>query len=155
MNNNNETYLTQEGLEKLKRELDELKNVKRKEVAYRIEQAKEFGDLSENAEYTEAKNEQAFIEGRIAELDYLLRHATIIQETKSNGVVQVGSKIKIKGDHEVREYKIVGSEEADPIQGLISNESPIGRAFLGKKAGEVVEIEVPKGIIRWKIIEII
>ena len=93
---NDETYITQEGLEKLRQELDELKNIKRKEVAYRIQQAKEYGDLSENAEYTEAKNEQAFIEGRIAELNHLIKHATIIQETKSSGVVCVGSKITFK-----------------------------------------------------------
>lgn len=151
-----ETYITQEGLEKLKKELNELKNIKRKEVAYRIEQAREFGDLSENAEYAEAKNEQAFIEGRIAELNIILKNATIIKETKSDGVVKVGSKIKIKDgiDQIVKEYKIVGSEEADPSQGLISNESPIGRAFLGKKVGTVVKISVPRGIIRYEIIEI-
>ncbi len=152
---NDETYITQEGLEKLKKELYELKNIKRKEIAWRIEQAREFGDLSENAEYTEAKNEQAFIEGRIAELNSIIKHATVIKETKSNGVVEVGSKIKIRDGKVVKEYKIVGSEEADPAQGFISNESPLGKAFLGKKAGEVVEIKVPKGIIRYEIIEIL
>lgn len=150
-----ETYVTQEGLNKLKQELTELKQIKRREVALRIETAKDFGDLSENAEYTSAKEEQAFIEGRIAELEQVLKNAIIIQETQSNGIVKVGSKIKIKDDGTVKEYKIVGSEEADPTQGLISNESPIGRAFLGRKLGEIVKIQVPKGAIRWKIIEIV
>jgi len=150
-----ENYLTLEGLEKLKKELSDLKNIKRKEIASRIEQAKEFGDLSENAEYNSAKEDQAFTEGRIAELEHILKNATIIEETSSNGIVRVGSKIKIKDDGHVKEYKIVGSEEADPTQGLISNESPIGRAFLGRKLGEIVEIEVPKGVIQWEIIEIL
>lgn len=154
--NNDETYITQEGLEKLKKELHDLVHIKRKEIAWRMEQAKEFGDLSENAEYTTARNEQAFIEGRIAELNAILKSATIIKETKSDGLIRVGSKIKIKDDtgRVVREYKIVGSQEADPTLGLISNESPLGKAFLGKKAGEIVEIVVPKGIIRYEIIEI-
>lgn len=150
-----ETYITQQGLEKLKQELDNLKNIKRKEVAYRIKQAKEFGDLSENAEYHSAKEEQAFVEGRVAELTHVIKNATIIQETASNGMVSIGSKITIKDNGNTKEYKIVGSEEADPLQGLISNESPIGKAFLGRKIGEVVEIQVPRGIIKWEIIEIV
>ncbi len=152
---NEETYITKEGLKKLQEELYGLKNVKRKEVAERIEAAKELGDLSENAEYAEAKDEQAFVEGRVVELEHVLRHATIIRETKADGVVKVGSKIKIKDDKFVREYKIVGSEEANPLAGLISNESPIGRAFLGKKIGETVEIEVPMGVVRYEIVEIL
>ncbi len=153
---NDETFITEEGLEKLKKELSDLVHIKRKEVAWRMEQAKEFGDLSENAEYTTARDEQAFIEGRIAELNAVLKGATIIKETKSNGLVNVGSKIKIKEENgeTVREYKIVGSEEANPSQGFISNESPLGRAFLGKKIGEVVEIQVPKGTIKYEIIEV-
>lgn len=153
---NDETYITEEGLLKLKQELHDLIHIKRKEVAWRMEQAKEFGDLSENAEYTTARDEQAFIEGRIAELNAILKGATIIKETKSNGLVSVGSKIKIKDEkgEAVKEYKIVGSEEANPAQGFISNESPLGRAFLGKKIGEIVEIQVPKGTIRYEIIEV-
>ena len=151
-----ETYITQEGLVKLKEEYKYLTTTKRKEIAERIAVAKEFGDLSENAEYDAAKEEQAFVEGRIAELNHLLKNATIIKETKSNGIVNVGSTIKIKdsANKSIKEYKIVGSEEADPSQGLISNESPIGKAFLGRKKGEVVEIRVPKGVMKWKIVEV-
>ncbi|HPA25869.1 MAG TPA: transcription elongation factor GreA [bacterium] len=151
-----QAYITKEGLEKLKQELQELVAVKRKEVITKIEQAKEFGDLSENAEYHSARDEQAFIEGRIAELNVILRNAIIIEETKSNGLVKVGSKIKITDEvgKMIKEYKIVGSEEADPTQGLISNESPIGRAFLGKKVNEIIEIQTPRGMIRYKIMEI-
>jgi len=156
MPNTNETYITQNGLEKLKKELNNLINMKRREVAEKINLAKEFGDLKENAEYIEAKNEQAFVEGRIAELNYILKNATIIKETESNGVVKIGSKIKIADESGelVKEYKIVGREEADPVSGLISNESPIGNAFLGKKIGEIVEINVPKGVMKYKIIEV-
>jgi transcription elongation factor GreA len=151
---NESNYVTKQGLEKLKNELQELKTIKRKEIAKKIERAKEFGDLSENAEYSSAKEEQAFNEGRIIELEYILKNVTIIEETKSNGIVKVGSKIKIQDNGNSKEYKIVGSEEADPSQGLISNESPIGKAFLGKKKGEMVEISVPKGVIKYKIMEI-
>lgn len=151
-----QAYITKEGLEKLKKELQDLVSIKRKEVIAKIEQAKEFGDLSENAEYHSARDEQAFIEGRIAELNVILRNAIIIEETTSNGLVKVGSKIKITDDSGkiIKEYKIVGSEEADPTQGLISNESPIGRAFLGKKVNEIVEIQTPRGVITYKIMEI-
>lgn len=151
---NDSNYVTQQGLIKLQNELQELKTIKRKEVVERIEQAKEYGDLSENAEYATAKEEQAFVEGRISELEHILKNVTIIEETKSNGFVKVGSKIKIQDNGNSKEYKIVGSEEADPSQGLISNESPIGRAFLGKRKGDVVEISVPKGVIKYKIVEI-
>ncbi len=156
MSNSNQTYITKQGLEKIKIELYNLINTKRKEIAEKINLAKEFGDLKENAEYHEAKNEQAFIEGRIAELNYILQNAVIIKETKSDGIVKVGSKIKIKDEKGkiVKEYKIVGREEANPSAGLISNESPIGNAFLNKKIGEVVKIKVPKGIIKYKIIEV-
>ncbi|MFC1622543.1 transcription elongation factor GreA [Patescibacteria group bacterium] len=152
---NTENYITQVGLEKLKLELEDLKTNKRKELAKRIEQAKEFGDISENAEYDTAKEEQAFVEGRIAELSYILKNATIIKENASNGMVGVGSKIRIKDKDNVKEYKIVGREEADPSQGLISNESPMGKAFLGKKVGDIVEIEVPKGIIKLEVVDIV
>ncbi|MBU0597784.1 transcription elongation factor GreA, partial [Patescibacteria group bacterium] len=129
------TFITSDGLNKLKNELDKLKTKKRKEIAERIQEAKELGDLSENAEYVEAKNEQAFVEGRIQEIDSLIKHATIIKQTKTGDTVEVGSKIKIKDDNDTKEYYIVGSNEADPSKGKISNESPIGKAFLGKKIG--------------------
>jgi len=154
---NEQTYITKQGLEKLKEELNDLIVNKRREVIKKIEEAKEYGDLSENAEYHAAKDEQAFMEGRIMELTSLINSAVIIEETKSNGVVTVGSRIKIENEEQniAKEYKIVGSEEADPTAGLISNESPIGRAFLGKKKGEIVTIQTPKGNIQYRIVEII
>jgi transcription elongation factor GreA len=151
-----ETYVTKEGYEQLKEEYNQLTTVRRKEVAERIRVAKEFGDLSENAEYDAAKNEQAYVEGRIMELKAIIKDAIIIEEKKSNGVVSVGSKIKFEdesGDF-VKEYKIVGSHEADPTSGLISNESPIGQAFLGKKIGDVIQIDTPRGIVKYKIVEV-
>lgn len=150
-----DTFITKEGLEKLKKELDKLKNIKRKEIAERIQEAKELGDLSENAEYVEAKNEQAFIEGRILEIESLLRQVTVIKEKKkSTKTVEIGSKIKIKDDKITKEYVIVGSNEADPNQGRISNLSPLGRAFIGKKIGDIIEINVPQGTKKFEIIAI-
>ncbi len=150
----NENYITQQGLEKLKQEYNYLINTKRKEVAERIATAKDFGDLSENAEYDAAKEEQAIMEARISELKQLLKDAVIIEENNNHDSVSIGSTIKVKNDGITKEYKIVGSQEADPSQGLISNESPIGRAFLGRKKGETVEIQVPKGVMEWQILEI-
>lgn len=148
------TFITENGLVRLKAELKELKITKRKEVAERIREAKELGDLSENAEYTEAKEEQAFIEGKIIELEYLIKNAQVIKSEKNSGVIKIGSKIKVKTDKEVWEYTIVGSNEADPKQGRISNESPLGKAFLSKKEGEVVLVDVPQGKMEFKIISI-
>lgn len=149
------TFITEVGLEKLKQELGELKTSRRKEIAERIKQAKELGDLSENAEYTEAKNEQSFMEGRILEVESIIRNATIIKQgTKATGTVAVGSKIKISDDKDTKEYFIVGSNEADPSQGRISNESPIGQAFIGKKIGDIIEIKVPQGSKKFKIVAI-
>ena len=153
--NDQNTFITEAGLEKLKQELDELKGPGRKEIAERIQEAKELGDLSENAEYGEAKNEQAFAEGRILEIETIVRHATIIkQDAKTSDTVAVGSKIKIKDNKETKEYFIVGSSEADPSKGRISNESPIGQAFIGKKVGDIIEIKVPQGSKKFKIITI-
>lgn len=153
--NEQNTFITAEGQEKLKQELDELKNVKRREISERIQEAKELGDLSENAEYVEAKNEQAFIEGRIQEIESILKHATIIKQSKKHSShVEVGSKIKIEDEKETKEYYIVGSNEADPANGRISNESPIGQAFLGKKVGDIIEISVPQGNKKFKIVAI-
>lgn len=151
---NQDTFITKEGLKKLKMEVAELKDNKRAEIAERIQTAKELGDLSENAEYAEAKDEQAFIEGRIMEIEAILRNATIIEKTSKNGKVQVGSRIKIKDEAEEREYFIVGSNEADPTAGKISNESPLGQAFIGKKKGDIVEIELPRGTKRIEIVAI-
>ena len=152
---NQQTFLTKDGLKKVKDELDELKNVKRKEIAWRIQEAKELGDLSENAEYTEAKNEQAFIEGRIAELELILKQATIIEEKSNSDVVTIGSAIKVEAeDGTTQTYTIVGSNESDPAQGKISNESPLGRAFIGHLVNETVIVEAPKGSAHLKSIQI-
>jgi len=147
-------YLTQDGLKKLQDELEELKNVKRAEIIERIKEAKSHGDLSENAEYENAKNMQSFVEGRISELEHMLAEVNVIENSAATGEVLVGSKVKValNGGHE--EYTIVGSQEADPTQGFISNESPIGQALLGKKIGESVNVQVPAGEIEYKIISI-
>jgi transcription elongation factor GreA len=152
-----ETYITTEGLEKLKEEYNFLKNTKRKEVANRIQSAKDFGDLSENAEYADAKEEQAFTEGRIAELEEFLRNAVIIKEQKKTSQIGLGNKIRIKekNSEEIKEYEIVGSQESDPIAGKISNESPMGKAFLGKKTGDNVKVILPKGVIEYEIVEVL
>ncbi len=146
-------YLTKEGLEKLTKELNELRNVRRKEVASRIEIAKDMGDLSENAEYNEAKEEQGFVEGRIAELEVLVPNAIIIERSNA-GTVSVGSTVRVETNNKEREYTIVGASEADPVKGRISNESPLGTAFLGKAPGDSVEVKVPSGKIVYHIISI-
>lgn len=154
--NGEQVYLTQEKLEELKKELEHLKNAKRREVAQRIQDAKELGDLSENAEYAEAKDDQAWVEGRIAEIEAVLKRAVVIENDggRSSGGVRVGCKIKVDSQEGVRELEIVGSQEAEPEAGKISNESPLGKAFLGKKPGDEVVVEVPKGRVRYKIIAV-
>jgi transcription elongation factor GreA len=148
-----ETILTPEGLRKLEEELEVLKTVKRKEVAERIKQSKEFGDLMENSEYEDAKNEQAFIEGRILTLEGMLRNAKVINnhEVRSD-LVTVGSTVQVtdEGGEELT-YTIVGSPEADPLHDRISNESPVGRALLGRRRGEKVTVKAPAGTIRYTI----
>ena len=129
--NNKPTYLSREGLERLRAELDEMVNVRRPEVAARIHDAKEHGDLTENAEYEDAKNEQAFVEGRIQTLEALIKNATIIDENHTNDHVQIGSTVKVNGPDGSESFMIVGSTEAKPTEGRISNESPVGRALLG------------------------
>ncbi|OIP22747.1 transcription elongation factor GreA [bacterium CG_4_10_14_0_2_um_filter_33_32] len=150
-NRNKKIYLTKEGLEKLEQELKDLTTNKRKEVALRIKEAKEFGDLSENSEYEEAKNEQAFIEGRIAEAQNILKNSVLISNKGTSGKISVGSKVTVEIAGELTEFIIVGSTEADPMQGKISNESPIGQALLNRKEGEEVEIEVPAGKLIYKV----
>lgn len=153
-----EVILTKEGLQKLEEELNYLKSTRRKEIAEKIKVARGFGDLSENAEYDEAKNEQAQNEDRIIKLEHMLRNAQMIDEsTISKDKVSIGSKVKlhdIEFDEEV-EYTIVGSAEADPIKGLISNVSPVGSALLGCKKGEKISVNAPGGIVEYKIIDII
>jgi len=150
-----EKYLTKEGLEKIKNELIYLKNVKRKEISDRIAEAIKLGDLSENAEYQEAKDDQGMNEAKVRELEEIVSHAVVI--TNGNTVkkcVDVGCTIKVKADNLEKEFTIVGPSEADPAVGLISNESPIGQAFLGKKVGEIAEVEAPAGTIKYKILEL-
>lgn len=152
-----DVFLTAEGLNKLENELDELRTIKRKEVAERIKQALAFGDISENSEYDQAKNEQAQLEERIAKLEMILRNARLIDhEEISTDVVSIGSKVMVKDleyDEEM-EYTIVGSAEADPYEGKISNESPVGSALLGRKQEEIIEVHVPDGLIKYQILSI-
>jgi transcription elongation factor GreA len=153
-----EVLLTQEGFTKLENELENLKTVKRREVAERIKQAIEFGDISENSEYEDAKNEQAFIEGRILTLEKMLRNARIIEyEQNDSDVVNIGAKISLKDMEYGDEFKytIVGSAEADPNNNKISFESPVGKAILGKKLGDVVEVNVPAGKVKYKILSVV
>lgn len=154
-----EVFLTAEGLEKLESELEVLKTIKRREVAERISASLEFGDISENSEYDNAKNEQAFIEGRILTLEKLLRNAKIIEanDDEDESIVSLGKRITLKDleTAEVFEYRLVGSAEANPAEAKISNESPVGQAILGKTAGTVVEVEVLDGILRYEVIKVV
>jgi transcription elongation factor GreA len=148
-------YLTPDGLEKFKKELDFLKNIKRKEIARRIERARDLGDLSENGEYQSAREEQSFTEGRVAELEHILRYGTIISHRGGeNAVVSLGSSVVVLMNGEEKIFTIVGAAEANPIQCKISNESPLGNTLLGKKVGESIEYEAPKGKITCKILEV-
>jgi transcription elongation factor GreA len=152
--NTKPTYLSREGLEKLRAELDEMVNVRRPEVAQRIHDAKEHGDLTENAEYEDAKNEQAFVEGRIATVEALIKNATIIDARQSGDHVQIGSTVDVEGPDAKERFTIVGSAEARPAEGRISNESPVGRALLGHKVGETVVVRVPAGDFSYKILKL-
>lgn len=147
-------YVTHDGIEKLREELDDLMNVQRKKIAAALKEAKEFGDLSENASWDDAKERQAFIEGRIAEIENILKNAVEIEQGKGD-VVTVGSTVHVELEEGEQEFRIVGSTEADPETGMISNESPIGKALLGKKPGDEVEVEVPAGTIVYKIQKIV
>ncbi len=150
-------FLTQEGLKNLENELENLKTVRRKEVAEKIKVALSFGDLSENSEYDEAKNEQAIMESRILEIEAMLKNVQVIDEDElGTDKVHVGSKIKVHDIEydEVLDYRIVGSSEANPREGKISDESPVGAAFLGHKAGQKVKVKTPGGTCEYKILEI-
>lgn len=151
---NNIKYITQEGLEKLKKELNDLKTIKRKEIAGRLKEAISFGDLSENFAYQQAKEDQNFLEGRILELENIIKQAQIIKKTKQTNKVQVGSQILVECKKEKEKFQIVGSEETDPEKNKISFESPLGKAFLNKLVGEIIEVETPSGKISYKILKI-
>lgn len=148
-------YISEEGLEKLKKQLEDLKTTKRQEVAQRLEEAKKMGDLSENAEYTEARDAQEFNERQIAELEDLVKKAIVIGKTKNKDEIQIGSTFSVKSHGKTQDLTIVGSEEADPISGKISNESPLGRSFLGKKKGDEVKVKTPKGEVKYTIEKIL
>lgn len=152
-----EMIVSFEGLERLKQELEELKTVKRQEIAEKIETARAFGDLSENSEYDEAKNEQAVVEGRIAELEEQLKHVRVLDENElSSEIVHVGSRveIKLKGSKTTQKYKIVGPTESDPANGNISDDCPVGKALLGHRVGDMVEIVIPTGTVEYKVVSI-
>ena len=152
-----EVILTPEGYENLKREIEYLSNDKRREVAERIRVAREFGDIAENAEYDDAKNEQMLLEHRIATLEERIKAARVIEKGDVvAGVVSIGSKVKLKDmdSGKTDEYHIVGSAEANPAEQKLSNESPVGRAIIGKKKGEIVEVTAPRGALKYKIIDI-
>ncbi|MBD3359908.1 MAG: transcription elongation factor GreA [Candidatus Buchananbacteria bacterium] len=149
-----EEYLTKEGLEKLKKELEYRKNEKRNEIRQRIEEAIKLGDLSENAEYHEAKDDQGLNEARIRELEEIIKKSIVINNNGDKSTISIGDTIKTSYDGKEKEFTIVGPSESDPLQGLISNESPIGKAFIGHKKNDVVEVETPSGIIKYKILSI-
>lgn len=150
-----EVRLTKEGLKNLEDELDFLKTTKRDEIAEKIEIARSYGDLSENAEYDEAKNDQAVVEARIAEIEAMLKNAVVIEDVDT-GRVRTGATIIVKNitRNKEYEYKIVGSNEANPLKGLLSDESPVGLALLDKAPGEVVSVETPGGVVEYQVIEV-
>lgn len=155
-----QTLVTKEGLKKLQEELENLKTVRRKEVAERLKEAISYGDLSENSEYQEAKNEQAFTEGRILELEQMIKNAKIISDSKSSSKgkdIQIGATVTIcnKTDNDDPvEYTIVGSTEANPLEHKISNESPVGRALLGKKKGDIIDVKTPAGPYKYEVVKV-
>ena len=152
-----QVILTEEGLKNLENELEILKSVKRKEIAEKIKVALSFGDLSENSEYDEAKNDQAIMEARILEIEAMLKNVKIIDEHElSTEIVYVGSKVKVHDLtlDEVMDYRIVGSNEANPAEGKISDESPVGAGLLGHKVGDKIKIETPGGVVKYKLMEI-
>ena len=153
---NNKSYLTAEGAARLKAELEQLKGPARDEIAHRLRSAIHMGDLSENADYHKAKEDQAFLEGRIQELEYLLKNVVIIEENNQNrDTVDLGVKVTIQEeDYPAETYQLVGAKEADPRNGRISNESPIGSALMGARVGDIVEASTPNGVVKFKILRI-
>lgn len=153
----NKNYITPETYKSLKEELEQLKTVKRREIALKIQEAKELGDLSENAAYQEAKDAQAALETKILELETILKNASIIRPTKNSSVVVIGSTITVESltaPKTKKQFTIIGSQEANPALGKISNESPLGKSFLGHKKGDIVIVKTPKGEVKYKILDI-
>jgi transcription elongation factor GreA len=147
-------HLTKEGLEELKKELGNLKKSGRQEIAERLKRAKEYGDLSENSEYSDAKESQAALEGRIFELEQIIRNAVLIKKGGQKEKASIGSTIEVEKSGKIFKYTIVGSKEAKPEENLISNESPLGKSFLNKKVGDIVEVQTPGGAAKYKIVKI-
>lgn len=147
-------FVSKNGLKKLEDELHYLKTARRKEIAERIEEAKEYGDISENSEYEEAKNEQALVESRIAEIGSMIKNSSLIKGVVARGRVGFGSLIKVKINDKIKIFKLVGSAESDPAEGMISCNSPIAKALLGLKKGEEAEVLAPSGVIKYKVLEI-
>ena len=153
-----QVIVTDEGLKKLESELEQLKSVKRKEIADKIKVALSFGDLSENSEYDEAKNEQAIVEARISTLEQMLKNVKVLDADElSTDIIHVGSKVRVNDIDfgEEIEYQIVGSTEADPLEGKISDESPVGKSLIGHKVGEIIDVETPVGVSKFEILEIL
>jgi len=146
--------ISKDGLKKLEAELEELRTRKRQEVAERIHAAMQFGDYSENSELEQAKNDQAFLEGRIQTVEQMVKNAAIIDENEHHDIVEIGSHVTIEQDGERDQYVIVGSAEAAPAEGRISNESPVGKALMGHRAGETVRLVVPAGAVEMKILTV-
>lgn len=152
-----QVILSLEGLKRFEQELEHLRSVRRREVAERIKAAREFGDISENSEYEDAKNEQAFIEGRILTLEKILRNAKLVDEVEVDpGVVGIGSRVRLRDlvDGSTVEYTIVSSTEANPGESRISDESPVGKAMVGQRQGDVVEINVPAGVLKYEVLAV-
>ena len=149
-----EKYLTPEGLEKLNKELEYLRTVKRREIAERLEKAIAYGDLTENAEYHETKEAQGFLEGRILELEDIIQNAVVVSAEKKKGLAQIGSTILVKVGQEKEVFKIVGAEEADPLEGKVSIDSPLGKALLDKTKGATIIVATPEGNLQYKILKI-
>ena len=148
-------YISADGLEKIKAELNQMKTVKRRQIAERIKEAKDLGDLSENAEYVDAKDEQSFMEGQILELEELVKNAAVIQDQSGGSLVQIGSSIQVKSPAGAQVFSIVGSQEANPATGKISNESPLGQALVGHRVGETVSVQTPRGLTKYEIVKIL
>ncbi|MEK9130244.1 MAG: transcription elongation factor GreA [Patescibacteria group bacterium] len=147
-------FISKEKFQELMEELQFLKDTMRRKVAEKISKAKDLGDLSENAEYSEAKDEQALLEKKIAELEDIIETVTIVKKSKNQEIVSIESTVKLKYNGQIKEYMIVGSKEADPTQGKISNESPLGSALMGHRVGDSIEVKTPKGLVEYKILEI-
>jgi len=150
----NDQIISPEGFEKLKNELDYLTNVKRREIAVRIQTAKDMGDLSENAEYSDAKDEQAFNEGRISEISQMLKNLTVVANGKNGGKAGMGSHLVVRSKGQEKTFTIVSFNESDPLSGKISNESPLGQAFINKKKGDRITVKTPKGEVEYEIVKI-